>query len=788
MPILRWTLAVLAMLLGGATAISRAAEPDPEKPLVTILFTAETHAALLPCDCPLQPLGGVARRATLIQRCRQRGPVVLVDAGGWAAGGIYDEESDGDPSRDRLRSDLMAKAMKAMQYDFFVPGPLEAAYDSEPLRPAQPVLSDPALAPFESEAVKVLVTGWSEPGTKALGRTAPALPAEITNSASLSRHVLRVHLSRLGEERCEELARVSGADLIVNAGRKTSSRASWRSGHTVIANFDYQAQRLGIAEVFPLRPGSPSGADTPRFDVRVRFEPLTAAIPDDPAVAALLQPNLETLRKTAKKRVEIEYWMMPECPGSEQALPLMQQLVSDLSKRAAVTPHFVLHKEDGKLGSLHGERELNEARLEALIIKHYPDRIWAWLAWRQAHRGAPWQDGARELGLLAARLRGALASGEADALLEADYELMLRRQVDASPSLVIANRVYDGPLERPHVLRVLCGLLESPSPAACKDVPACFFDAQCRKRGFIGKCIDPGLPSARCDQSRPALKVAGTVITDRENMQDNHERILEILVGDLPGLEYRVLDCGDAEARSLIEKGKLARLPAYLLDPSAQKEVNYAESAGRAARLNEALNLLVLQPFATGAHRVLGRPRIKGRLDLFASRFSKNGQEAVECALDYLKTCGPAAPEVLFHDVLYWKETENRPGERELAAAGGLPEVEEAARALAVKKIAPEKFQAYLLERGKRRAGSYWDVPLRTLGIDAAQVRALAEEPSGEIVRMMHAEAGLLKSLDAGGEIVVLAENCELLPVRSRADLRSILDRLRERKSSKEAR
>src|SRR5450755_3548119 len=87
------------------------------KPLFTILFTAEAHAALLPCDCPLQPLGGVARRATLIKRYRERGPVLLVDAGGWAAGGLYDEDSDGDPKRDALRTALMVQAMEAMKYD-----------------------------------------------------------------------------------------------------------------------------------------------------------------------------------------------------------------------------------------------------------------------------------------------------------------------------------------------------------------------------------------------------------------------------------------------------------------------------------------------------------------------------------------------------------------------------------------------------------------------------------------------------------------------------------------------
>ena len=40
-------------------------------------------------------LGGVARRAALIERYRKLGPVIVVDGGGWAAGGIYDEASDG---------------------------------------------------------------------------------------------------------------------------------------------------------------------------------------------------------------------------------------------------------------------------------------------------------------------------------------------------------------------------------------------------------------------------------------------------------------------------------------------------------------------------------------------------------------------------------------------------------------------------------------------------------------------------------------------------------------------
>ena len=57
---------------------------------------------------------------TLIKRFRERGPVLLLDGGGWAAGGPYDEDSDGDPQRDTLRTQLMRDAMRLMRYDAIV--------------------------------------------------------------------------------------------------------------------------------------------------------------------------------------------------------------------------------------------------------------------------------------------------------------------------------------------------------------------------------------------------------------------------------------------------------------------------------------------------------------------------------------------------------------------------------------------------------------------------------------------------------------------------------------------
>ena len=62
---------------------------------LTVVYTAETHAALYPCDCPFEPDGGIARRATAIRRIRQgtNGRVLVLDSGNAVAGGLYDESS-----------------------------------------------------------------------------------------------------------------------------------------------------------------------------------------------------------------------------------------------------------------------------------------------------------------------------------------------------------------------------------------------------------------------------------------------------------------------------------------------------------------------------------------------------------------------------------------------------------------------------------------------------------------------------------------------------------------------
>jgi len=739
-----WCVAFLFVL---HTCFAADAEP---KPLFTILYTAESHAALLPCDCPLQPLGGVARRATLIKRFRERGPVLLVDGGGWAAGGLYDEDSDGESARDALRTQLMRDAMRMMKYD--------AMFQET---------TDPVEVRIGSQAFKI--ESLSEHSHIAFDR---------------NHKEIAIALSRIGEDGSETLARNSSADLVFNAARKNTQRIAWRVGSSTLVNFDYQTHNLVVIEGFPAKPESGL-----RYEFRARLEPLTKDIPDDPEIVNLLAPHLEALKKKGKKRIEIEYWMLPECPGCKLSRPELQSIAKDLAGRVNIVPHWMVEKRGTELSAMHGEEELNEARVQTLIAKYYPEKIWEWLAWRAEHRDA-WTVGAEKLGLLSTRIEQALNAKEADALLLADVELSERRRVHATPSLVIGNRLYESEIDRPHLLGALCGALEEPKPDCCKDAPACFFDAQCRKRGFVATCVDAGTPKAHCDTSKPAVKIPTTVLIDRDALASKQDEILGALLSDLPGLDYVLLDFSTPEGKSLAEQANVTRLPAFLLDPIAKTETGYKSSVGRFAKeisfrdeKNAERSLLLLREDqrGIGANRVLARPRIKGRADLFVSRFSKNGQEALETALDCAASREAQGLTLELHDVVYLQETA-KGAKPQFAAKFGVAEVEEAARGIAVRLAAPTKLNAYLIERGKVRGSSYWDVPLKKLGLDPQAIRTLAEEPSTEVWKRLFDDAMLLKNLEAGGEIVLLAENCELITVASRNDLRQILERIASRK------
>ncbi len=785
-----------------------------EGPLLRILFTAETHGTLFPCNCPLSKMGGAARRATLINRIRERGDVLLLDGGGWAAGGIYDPETAGD-RLDRMRSVATLKAMALMRYDASAVGDEEMdpsllrALDGTGTKPPEFLAWNWRCTDYDSRKIlsrsysnfRVAVFGLAPPEARMLWRDRPEEHTNVSDPVGAAREALAeiarsggadlvVLISHLGEAESENLVRqVPGIDLVLTGHRKNTQRVAFHVGDTLVVNFEYQARRLVVVQVFPEsasaagtgsgnrgggHPGGQAGGRR-KFSLRVVTEPVSETIPEDPDVAKVLAELKEAMRQSgAKQTVEVEIFKMPFCPSCRLLERDIMEMAGRLGDRVRFRFRYVVWRgEKGELRSLRGPKELEEAKVQLAVSRHYPQKFFEYLKWRAANMDRPWEEGVRAVGALAARIRGVMETEEGRELLEEQAVLTERRQVSAAPTIFIQNNPYDGPLEKVRVLREICAALSAPKPSECNTVPSCFSDRDCFKKGFVGRCANAGQQNAECVYS-PAVPVKAVVLRDFGAVYSNHERIVESLYTFLPGLQPSDVDIASEDGGRLLAEYAPARLPAYLLAPEAEKEKSFFDIQNGCRRVKD--RFVFSGAAVSGSHQIAGRQRIRGRADLFVAPFSKKGSEALAACMESLAAM-KRQPDVRFHYVLY--RTENG----ELAAPGGLAEVEEAARGLSVKLKSPGRFAEYLRRRNERPGGSYWDVPLAEMGLDPAEIRAMAEDDPThgkrihpDVRRLMDEEAAMLRAIDAGGEIVLLGENCEILPVPNRGALKDFME------------
>src|SRR5436853_2135270 len=82
-----WLIVLCATAVGcqrapAARPDARPASAAPADSLLTLIATAEVRGTPEPCGCQSDPLGDIARVATLLSEARGRGGALLVDAGG----------------------------------------------------------------------------------------------------------------------------------------------------------------------------------------------------------------------------------------------------------------------------------------------------------------------------------------------------------------------------------------------------------------------------------------------------------------------------------------------------------------------------------------------------------------------------------------------------------------------------------------------------------------------------------------------------------------------------------
>lgn len=264
---------------------------------VVIIYTGETHAALYPCHCPVEPFGGLARRAAKINELRRSYPdLLLVDSGGFFAGGQLDEYSTSE-ALDKQRTEINLQALKIMGYDALAIGDEELNYGKDFLEGQ----IEKTKLPFISCNVKVkgaqgylvkTIAGVKigilavTPQAQSLTQAQILDPLESISSSvkklkSKEKVDLIILLSHPGEQiDAQLLQQIKGIDFIVTGHSIFGQDKETRIGNDVLVRPMWQGRKLGKLEM-EIENGK-------LMNYSADWIGLGKDVPDEPRIKALL--------------------------------------------------------------------------------------------------------------------------------------------------------------------------------------------------------------------------------------------------------------------------------------------------------------------------------------------------------------------------------------------------------------------------------------------------------------------------------------------------------------------
>ena len=504
--------------------------------------------------------------------------------------------------------------------------------------------------------------------------------------------------------------------------------------------------------------------------------PLSKEIPDDPEVATLVNEFKQLVEAGEfQPKVTMDLYMMSQCPHSKPAMRTLFQVRRETD--GALEPHIyylVRQDKNGDFSAMYGEEEIQEDMRRICIEKVQPKKLVSYIVCRDnAVAGASWTDCASRIGIDLDALNRCLASDYPKKELTSMAMRSERLRVEASPTIYINNRKFGERLDETYLKRGLCRALGPLADRieACSKLPKCLHDYDCpQKEGMISKCIKPGTPDAECVYEE-AVKVPLTVLFDDHAIAANEARIVASTKMMMPGLIVEKVEASTPEGKALAENYGIDRLPGYIFGEEVTRARNFERLKSALERRKDRL---VFRPDLSGAMIYSLRPRIAGKVDIFISATARAGLDGLSKIVKLRKE-GHAKYDCDLHYMVYRDE------KNQLVARGGLAELQEARRQVAMKILDGSKFDEYIVIRAGQPDNSYWEEPIEQAGLSPVEVKKLTS--SEKVSSRLMQDAKLCKELRIGGGLVFLVDNREIIPIASNKMLEEILEKLSNRRT-----
>jgi hypothetical protein len=757
---------------------------------ITIVYTAQTHGMIDQCDCPNSPDGGIFRRATLIKdiNTEMYGRTIVLDGGGTFAGGLEDQYTMGD-ELDKERTLLNLRGMVKMGYDAICVGEDEFIFGINFLNT---IRADTHI-PFLSCNIFYKDTGklFTEPYIiKKIGKFSVGIIGVTTQDLMQGEYANKVEnllvedpitqvekmvkilkgdvdiiilLSHLGDDKTKELVRkVKGIDIALNAHRWKKSDFAEKVGGTLVTQFNYQGKKIARIDFDPDEKKKIGTSNVREVEVSYKID-------GDPELTQMVTDFRENIDLIKKKKVRLDLYVMSHCPYGSRAENLIFPILDKFKDKVDLNLYFIVSKKDDKYVSLHGPDELDEDLRQISVKSLKPEKVNQYITCVNGSKDTEgWKDCLKQIGIDEKAVNDYLSSGKALQELNNHFERKQRLRVDASPTLYINNRKYNGGFanEIPFSKAVCDELPESKELIVCQELPECLTDNDCWKDGYIGKCKDSGTKYGKC-LSEKDVEFTFTVLTSKDAIMTNEVDIINSTKSIFPAMKLKIVDISTDEGQMLKNSFKITKLPAYIFDEAVKDAHNFKNVKGSFVKEEKGY---VISPDAVGASLDISKKRIPGKILLFYAPLSDEGNEGVVKVIEKIRNKPKGTLDPEFHYLVFKDEDGN------IVSRRGVGEIEESIRQLVVKKYYPERFYDYIIERAKNVGSSYWEDAALAVKLDPYEIKKIARSKEGQ--ELLKNDVALVTDLQIGGDIIFFINNQEIVYVRSSEELDVLLNKL----------
>lgn len=538
----------------------------------TIFATGETHAMLYPCDCPKEPGGGLAKRAFLFRSIVNRERDILVDAGGFAAGGLYDSYTEGR-NGDSVRTILTLQAMGLQKYDAAAIGDDDLQYSGEWLRNQASIAGVKLVSAncffndgtFIGKPYLIVKRGGLKFGITALTSTEKILSiskdVKVENPVSSLKKIWKnivkesdfsIIISHLGQENAAMLAdSFPECDLIVNGHRKSDIQALESDLKVPLLQFGFQGKSVSYA-AFRTRGNKNSIAKSGWFSV-------VPEMPDDSAVSKILNG-----KTTGKPDNIYDLYIMGHCPYGLEALGEVTSFVNVFPAVEWNLWFIGTVEKDSSLSSLHGDSEVKEEMNWLAVKTLYPSKWVEFLKLRSTTQIPP-ELIMHNLGIDSGKIIN-WVNTDGKRELTSQYLRSERLKINSSPTLLINNTPYEKQISEQRLAKIQCAVTHT---EMCDTLPDCFEDSDCKQKGKSGRCT-----SGKCEY-HDAVKFSFKVIIADSTLQHPEESIVATTQDLFPGADVEVFKASSQNGKQLISEFKPSALPFYIFSKDASRDSNF---------------------------------------------------------------------------------------------------------------------------------------------------------------------------------------------------------------------